>query len=598
MMMREKQTTKNKKYICNIIRVFLGISTSVLCWLCLSVISDRMPFLFRLGGCVICILRFVFFKKVNALYYDKRIINWVIRIIVAVYSSYAFGGVYLLDATGEYHFFCGKIGFAVILFLCSWLIVDFVLYALLTMNNQEKTIKCYWRSFIIIFSGGLFISIIYLIAWNPAITSYDSQYIYELALKFGTNEFEMTDWQPPGYVFFIGLLLKICNNIIFLMILQMIFYWLVVSKCILFFYRKGAPNWLLILSYVYMVFAYSNQIQIVTFWKDVPYSTALLLLTVLIIQAEKEWDKVKKSWSYYLQLAFAYFIVCFFRQNGIIPVMVLIFVIPVLFRSRIITLLSIVSFICIIIIKGAVFTHYNVIPQPSFKYYAMANDMLNASLSIDELDEDTQELIERMKKADPDDNLLINNVFYNHYVHADLSDYSIGNFIFLYLKNFIEHPAEMTRAVLRRTEIIWSVTGCEAEVLSCVDYTGEENNYSPPLYAKRVENKLTKIFDEAHRVIRNINSRIYVLFWRPGIYHVLILISMASVVIGKKRVRYRLVAFIPIILNVLSLAISSGWPDYRYYWPGIQVCWVLLSYCFISNSTFKNCKSGNDELDP
>ena len=566
--------------------LFFALLYAVLCWISLSAMDVRMPVIVRLMVCAICFLGGQKRKEVTN--YHKRhttdISMKVILFLVYLHTVLAFGGIYLLDPISEFKTFHGT-KFEFFIITLSWCRVfsRTIIWAIGTYAPKKRSIGQYWKVFLILFILGIGISCIWLYAFNPAITSTDSQGLYMQAMEVGTPGFTMRDWQPPMYVFIIAGLQKIWDDITFMVILQMIFFWLVMVDAILYFYKMGVPKWILWLAYLYMAFGYSDQIQLVTFWKDIPFGTALVWLTLLLAKVIVEPGSYAKKWYFYVGLSIALLFVAFLRQNGILAVGALIILLPLFFRNRGYIIVSAWMLMTLVIVKGPIYRANNIIPQPSLKYFAMTNDLLKLYFEGYDLDDETIGFCERVVDAEAYRENVTYSTYWNDYFHADLSDVTVSGFVRLYIRNLIKHPKAIIRAFLERTQIIWSITKNDAEITSCIHYVGEMNTIGPELYPHRISNFMTDILTNMVLFLKQ-NNTIYIFFWRPGIYNLFIILSTMVLLINlKKRNMVVLLPVIPIVLNVFALFVSSGWPDYRYHWPSVLVSWIIVSYVLLLN---------------
>lgn len=559
---------------------------AVLCWISLSAMDVRMPVIVRLIVCTICFLGGQKRKEITS--YHKRhttdIVMKMVLLLVYLYTALAFGGIYLLDPISEFKTFHGT-KFEFFIITLSWCRVfsRTIIWTIGSYIPKRRSIGHYWKVFLSLFLLGISVSCIWLYAFNPAITSTDSQGLYTQAMDVGTAGFTMRDWQPPMYVFIIAGLQKIWDNITFMVILQLVFFWLVMADAILYFYKMGAPKWLLELAFFYMVFGYSNQIQLVTFWKDIPYGTALVWLTLLLIKATGKREDFGEKWYFYIELFVCLFCVAFLRQNGILAVGALIVLLPLFFHERGYIVVSALMLITLIIVKGPIYKANNIIPQPSLKYFAMTNDLLKLYFEGYDLDDETIGFCERVVDAESYRENVTYSTYWNDYFHADLSDITVPKFIGSYIRNFIKHPKAIIRAFLERTQIIWSVTKNDAEITSCIHYVGEMNTIEPEPYPHRIDNFLTDILTDIVLFLKK-DQTIYIFFWRPGIYNLFIILSIMLLLINlRKRGMIILLPVIPIVLNVFALFVSSGWSDYRYHWPCVLVSWIIISYALLAN---------------
>ena len=62
----------------------------------------------------------------------------------------------------------------------------------------------------------------------------------------------------------------------------------------------------------------------------------------------------------------------------------------------------------------------------------------------------------------------------------------------------------------------------------------------------------------------------------------------------EKRLRF-LIPYIPILGNLFSLLVSSGWTDYRYYWPSMTIGLLLLFYFFYNTRRARELVVSNVE---
>lgn len=83
------------------------------------------------------------------------------------------------------------------------------------------------------------------------------------------------------------------------------------------------------------------------------------------------------------------------------------------------------------------------------------------------------------------------------------------------------------------------------------------------------------------------NSLVFLVYWRTSLYLTISLIEI-SILMGKKIKWKYILPFLPMILNYLTLVVSSGWPDYRYYWPCACIGTFLSMYYFAI--------TGNEEM--
>lgn len=414
-----------------------------------------------------------------------------------------------------------------------------------------------------------------LIAFNPCITSYDSQYIYDAAHFLGSKP--MLDGHPPFYTLLVRMCLLLCDSVTFLVALQCIFFAVIFADGICFLLEAGVPRKPVVAFYLLVLFSYSNTIQLVTFWKDIPYMTSLLWLTILLCKIVLMREKYESKAFWYIQLVAALIMVSFIRQNGIAGAAIVLALLPFVLKFRKKILISVaVTVLSIICIKGPVYSALQVAPIPGLKYYALANDILYVYYNVDEVSEETMDLVNEITSNRPE--YFHYSVYYTNYNDASLHDYSPLEFCKVYINTFIDHPAVMLKAVISRNRVIMGVNKAAYEVENLVNYLDE---YHDPAYAyqypMRQANGLTHALGKLFRQL-SYRPFLRVLQWRTGIYHLLIILTVLIIIVTKKKTWMRpLLPFWPIIMNVFTLFIASGWSDYRYYWPSAIIgCYLAL----------------------
>lgn len=92
-------------------------------------------------------------------------------------------------------------------------------------------------------------------------------------------------------------------------------------------------------------------------------------------------------------------------------------------------------------------------------------------------------------------------------------------------------------------------------------------------------NRITVFLTDICRAVTG-NSVLYVIYWRTGIYNILIfsMLGIILIKIGIKDLIFYIMPFIPIVCNLFALFITSGWPEYRYFWPSMTISLLLLCY--------------------
>ena len=145
----------------------------------------------------------------------------------------------------------------------------------------------------------------------------------------------------------------------------------------------------------------------------------------------------------------------------------------------------------------------------------------------------------------------------------------LSQFLINYLDTFVKNPVTMLRAVIDREDALWDIYLGQASTLGCVNYYGTMdysdncpwNDYYP------VRHYVSLYTEMSTATSYTASSQwISAIEWRCGLFTLLGVIAIIFVVI-KKGLKKHLLILAPLFGHVMSLLLSTGWSDFRYYWP-------------------------------
>lgn len=140
-------------------------------------------------------------------------------------------------------------------------------------------------------------------------------------------------------------------------------------------------------------------------------------------------------------------------------------------------------------------------------------------------------------------------------------------FIINYVDTFIKNPILMTRAIIDREDAVWDIYKGADSALGCVNLTvtmdgqrGWNDYYTPRHYVSLyTAASAASAFTASSQWISAIE-------WRCGLFTLIAVVSILFMfVITKKRKYILLLA--PSVGHIMSLLLSTGWSDFRYFWP-------------------------------
>lgn len=586
----KEKVQENRKFM----RAAYGLAALFCCYLTLQPLSGEIS-----GGirflCYFCCI-FSSVKMSSARNRTRSVFDkpWkkILQIALEVYGTFAIVGMYFLygGITCEIRY-PGLLYFVFALFWIHPVMQGFL--ALLikmgdTVSIVEHTVRL--RARLLLIGMVLLPCLLFLAAFNPAITTQDSYDCLQAVQHLWQSDALITDWHPPFYLFVLHLLLQIFDSITFLIIVQCTYFAVVFVDGILFLYQCGFSEKILGLFYAFITLGISNIIQLVSLYKDAPYMISLMWLTVLLMKFTMQHEKYQEKKGWYLQFIAAAVLTAFFRQNGILPALAVIILLPFItkFTPKIIGT-SIVCMLLMITVKGPLYRSMNVVPQPQLKFFAMANDIMYSYYIGDkDVSDDAMTMINAITGDDPD-NFVADFTYSPYWVFyngGEPRDYSVTAFVKMYVKNFLRHPKMAVMPVLTRNSVIWSIVKPAGEHAGDICVLTDYHEQIPDLYPHRTDTIFTPVLTRLCYWFTN-RKILYPFYWRTGIYNLLIIcMSVTALCFQQKRKLMHFIPYVPILGNLAALAISSGWSDYRYFWPSMTISLFLLFY-FLFNRKVK-----------
>lgn len=493
--------------------------------------------------------------------------------IVILYAAFALVGnrafLYPLDKTVSV-FDC--LLYIVTIIWIIPLVITFIFYFFnikIEKREAEKTrIKNILFYFVIICL--LIIPAIYtLFAFNPGISSPDSTY----CLTYAHAIYSMPNWHPPFYILLLKVVISIWDSTYAIIIVQYVFWLYVMLEMFALLRKRGIRDKILIVLAIFIGFNTANYLQINTIWKDVLYVLSLVWLTVIICKILLYQKDNKLHWFTYLELVISLVLVSSIRQNGIVPyILTVAMLIFFLKKNKKIIISVISSAILIFTIQYPIYSFLNVQEvKPGGKYIGLSQDILATYYSGGEISQDTMKMLTILSKYD------ISNMEYNPYF-ANSSyelNVSIGEFVKNYLDTFFKNPIIMLREMLIRQDVAWDIFPGMDAVESAINFSetqdGSVHIYNNrigdwnSMYPKRVTNSYTTSITDINNYTVS-NQFLKAIEWRSGLSTLLCIIILLTFI---SRIRDKIYAliFIPLVGQLLSLILSTGWSDFRYYWP-------------------------------
>lgn len=456
----------------------------------------------------------------------------------------------------------------IFVYLCTVLwsvpVVQSVLYYLERASSAFFSPKRGLRTwqFVLMAAAALLLPAAYnLIAFNPGISSSDTVLCMDAAHHLqGTK-----DWHPVFYSMLLRAILRVWDSTYAVILVQYLFWAFVLIELMLYLRKKGMRDLVLMAAALLMGLSAGNYLYLNTIWKDIPYALSLLWAFTLIAKLSIDPREYGRKWGVYLELTAALVGIFFLRKNGVVPFIMISTALAVTLRKNIKVLASIaVSLLLIFTIKGPVYQHYQVEDPGRYgMYIGLSQDILGAYYAGGEVSEYTLQMINVMTYH--------NNAEYRYDPTWARQSYDLDvepkDFILSYLDTFLKNPIAMTRAVIDRQDALWDIYAGQDTTLGCVNYTTamDDDEVWSAYYPERQYASLYPAASAAASYTAN-SQWISAIQWRGGLFTLLGAIAFLFLLL-KNAWGKHLIVIVPAVGQIMSLLLSTGWADQRYYWP-------------------------------
>ena len=505
----------------------------------------------------------------------KPYIAVILIVSAAIFVSFFYFGKSLLYEETGYWMTADNIGYflPLSLFVIIYVIFSMIIFHVIKRDliNAECKVN-YKYHYITLFAIQAAILWIYFYGLNPGNMSYDT-YNQVSQLK-GIIPFNT--WHPIGHTLFIGLLLGIWNNYAVITLIQILFYCGVTSAFYKFLLDKNIKWQIIYLSAIIITALPSVGINVVTQWKDIPFTVGLVWGTLILFKMcfdNNYFGKIIDA----VEFAACMLVISLFRFNGILVfIVMLLYTLVFVLKSKgsiqkrnyfITTALIIAVFITVNIIVPK---NLKAVPNPpgmKLRSIYQGYSAIYVYGGEDELNANSRQLIETVSSPDQ------MNEYYNPYL-ADtissntpkflnnLSKISTKDAIKIYMEAFAAHPGVILGDKFNLTVTMWSVT-YDSYSYNNAYTTAIQEEMIDEFGVQRKENKFTDIVKEYARYSMYENYLANTLIWRTGFYLSLEGILLLYLLLKKDR---RISLFIPLICNAIIVFLTMPAQDYRYLW--------------------------------
>ncbi|MDD4047158.1 MAG: hypothetical protein PHE34_08450 [Tissierellia bacterium] len=505
----------------------------------------------------------------------KPSIVFILTVLTGLSVSFMYFGKSFLYEESGYWMTVDNIGYFLLIsvFVIIYVVFSMIIFTIIKKDLVNAESKGdYKYHYITLFVIQAAILCVCFYALNPGNMSYDT-YNQVSQLK-GIIPFNT--WHPIGHTLFIGLLLEIWNNYAVITIFQIVFYSGVTSAFYKFLLDKNIRWQIIYLSAIIITALPSVGINVVTQWKDIPFTVGLVWGTLILSKICFDDNYFGKTINA-VEFAVCMLIISLFRFNGI-----LVFIVMLLYtfvfvlksttsiqkRNYFITTAFI--FAVFITVNTLVPKQLNAVPNPpgmKLRAIYQGYSAIYVYGGEDDLNKRSRKLIETVCTPDQ------MREYYNPYL-ADTTSTNTPKFlnnlskirtkdaIKMYIEAFAAHPGVILGDKFNLTVTMWSVA---------YDRYSYNNAYTTAIQqemidefgVQRKENKFTDIITEYARYTMYENYLLNTLVWRTGFYLSLEIILFLYLLLKKDR---RISLFIPVVCNAVIVFLTMPAQDYRYLW--------------------------------
>jgi hypothetical protein len=410
-----------------------------------------------------------------------------------------------------------------------------------------------------------------------------------------TNDFFagiIADWHPVIYTILLGSIIKITSTASSLLIIQIIALSLIIGFGFSYLEKKGCNKKILWLLTFIIAFMPTNFLSIITLTDDIPYSIALLLLTILILEIIFSNGNWLNKTSHWLLLSAVSLTAILFRYNGIpaigFSLICLLIFIPL--QRRIIAKVIGLVIILYFIIDGPIFNLIGVTRMAEGQFDNILLHHISAQINAGTpLNNDQKKYLNSLYPLDGWEYSCCSNsvMWFKPGFNQELFHKNSGLNRTIALDLLLKNPLVEIKHILCASDMIWNVVGkCEIKN-PFIDKNHDTIFWTRSYFPEYTENSkipiLVKPLSETILGIEN-NSILSLFFWRPAIYlYIAILSTMIFYLRRRKKTIFLVLC--PLLGQSIFLFFFNRIQNFRYQYCAILIGLFLIGLIFFPNQS-------------
>lgn len=341
----------------------------------------------------------------------------------------------------------------------------------------------------------------------------------------------------------------------------------------------GLPRWLAMVTCGIVALMPANGTMVVTLWKDIPFSVAVLLLTFYILEmiaSEGRWLEKRAAW---ILLGVVAALIALYRHNGpavaFPTIIALSFVFRTHWRQLVLSLLLAVGLWWGV--TGPLYRALGVAPTPSFyKLFPVFQQIALHTNRHTPFTAEEKFLLERLHPlqdgAWPCDLYNVQTLLVDGRFNHALVPETQASVLKLYFRLFWRNPAVVLEYLRENANIVWSIRRvperpcfyCALEIREGRAYCMGRTRFDLPVDVwSQPTVEIARPLPKG--LVAAISDQWSWLMWRPALYLYLLLCGVLVAAVRSGNGRYLCVA-VPVVLQSASLTAFCPSPEFRYQW--------------------------------
>ncbi len=404
-----------------------------------------------------------------------------------------------------------------------------------------------------------------LLAFWPGLLSPDS-----LAHLKQASSGQINNWHSVLYTLMVMLLTRIVDTPAMIAFFQILLLAGTNAWGLKICSRFGTPRWVLWLVALLMAVSLPNILTVNTIWRDIPYSTSVLGLSIcclVIIQTKGEWLSHRKN---VLILGLMGACVVLFRRNGFPVVGLTLAVLAVVYRKRWVSLLvgAVVVMVCWLTLTIPVYQWLHV-DTAANKLNSLILHHLGAHIQAGSglTHEDELFILELMEPDGWDEYqcFSVNNLYFDSGFEQEYMAENAGYARGLWLRLTLQNPQVTINHLACAGSMLWSITTDVYLYASELADGGwiRDNDLG---YVQDSRWPQLSVFLTDHFQSMKLNSLSYIITWKPVIYLLLMLVCGLVLVMRRQDWKYMLFLLPGLTHTAVLFAVSVA-QDFRFQYP-------------------------------